>query len=450
LQKKNGKSRISVIGLGFVGLSLSVANARCGFSTIGVDINEQKISNLQKGIPDFFEPKLQEMLKSALSSGLLEFTSNIERAILNTDLTFLTVGTPPTKNGKVDLSQVKKVVTKISQVLQKKKGYHLLVVKSTVAPQTTDNTIKPILSSFIDSGKLDLVVNPEFLREGSAIDDIFKPHLIVIGAYNKSAGKKLENYYTKFYSKMPEVIHTDPTTAEFIKYANNAFLATKISFINSIANICQQVPNVDVNTIANAIGKDSRIGPLFLKAGPGFGGSCLPKDLSALIEFSNKFGKKNTLFKAVKEVNDTQPQRILELLQKIGVLGKNKTISILGLAFKKDTDDIREAVSIKLVKEIIKKGNKIKVHDPMAIGNFKKIFGNKITYCDTTDNCLKNSDCCVLLTEWNEYRKLGPNDFRNRMKHTNIIDARRILEPERFSDLNFMAIGLGQSEQQIP
>ncbi|MGI0094685.1 MAG: UDP-glucose dehydrogenase family protein [Nitrosotalea sp.] len=439
------KPRISVIGLGFVGLSLSVANAKCGFSTIGVDINEQKIDNLKKGIPDFFEPKLKNMLKRGMSSELLEFTNDIEKAILSTDLTFLTVGTPPTKNGKIDLSQIKKVVAKISQVLQKKKRHHLLIVKSTVAPQTTENTIKPICKSLIDSGKLDLVVNPEFLREGSAIDDIFKPHLIVIGAYNKNAGNMLENYYRRFYSKIPEIIHTDPTTAEFIKYSNNAFLATKISFINSIANICQQIPNVDVNAIANAIGKDSRIGSLFLQAGPGFGGSCIPKDLSALIDFSNKFGKKNTLFKAVKEVNDTQPLRIVELMKKLKVLDKNKTISILGLAFKKDTDDVREAISVKVVRDLIKKELKIKVHDPMAMNNFRTIFQNKIIYCNTVDKCLEDSDCCVILTEWDEYKKLNPSNFKNKMKQSNIIDARRILEPHRFSRLNFMAIGLGKS-----
>lgn len=440
------KLNISVIGLGFVGLSLSVTNAKRGFMTIGVDINEKKINNLKKGIPDFFEPKLKDMLKNGLSSGLLEFTNDIEKAILGTDLTFLTVGTPPTKNGEIDLLQIKKVLIKISQVLQKKKRQHLLVVKSTVAPQTTENIIKRICKSSIDSGKLDLVVNPEFLREGTAIDDIFKPHLIVIGAYNKTAGKILENYYRKFYPKMPELIHTDPTTAEFIKYTNNAFLATKISFINSIANICQQIPNVDVNAIANAIGKDSRIGSSFLKAGPGFGGSCLPKDLSALIEFSNKFGKKNILFKAVKEVNETQPLRILELMKKLNVVNKNKTISILGLAFKKDTDDIREAISVKLVKELVKKRMQIKVHDPMAMNSFKNIFHNKVIYCDTVKECLEDSDCCILLTEWEQYKKLSSSDFKERMKNPNIIDARRILDPQKFSGLNFMAIGLGQSQ----
>ena len=206
----------------------------------------------------------------------------------------------------------------------------------------------------INTGKMDVVVNPEFLREGKAIKDILEPHLIVIGQYNKKSGDLLEKYYRSFYQKLPEIIRTDLTTAELIKYANNAFLATKISFINSIANICQKIPEADVNTVAHAIGKDSRIGPLFLNAGPGFGGSCLPKDLNGIIKFSDDLGNLNKLFKAVKQVNDTQPDRIIELMKEMKVLSPKKTVSILGLAFKKDTDDIREAVSEKLVRRIRK------------------------------------------------------------------------------------------------
>ena len=436
------KPSISVIGLGFVGLSLAVANAKNGFMTIGVENNEKKIGNLKKGIPDFYEPKLKEMLNDILNSRLIEFTSDIEKAVLNTDMTFLTVGTPPTKSGKIDLVQVKNVVTRISQIPQKKKR-HLLAVKSTVAPQTTENVIKPILRPLIDSGKLDVVVNPEFLREGSAIKDLFEPHLIVIGEDNKNAGKLLERYYRKFYSNVPEIIHTNITTAEFIKYANNVFLATKISFINSIANICQQIPGVDVNVIAYAIGKDSRIGPLFLKAGPGFGGSCLPKDLSALIDFSNRFGKKNLLFKAVEQVNENQPRVILDLMKQMSILRKGMTVSILGLAFKKDTDDIREAISTKLVRNLLRIGLKIHAHDPMAINNFKKIFENKIKYFQNVKDCLKNSNFCILLTEWEQYAKLTDADFKSNMKTPNVIDVRRILDPTKFSKINFKAIGLG-------
>ena len=290
---------------------------------------------------------------------------------------------------------------------------------------------------------MDIVVNPEFLREGFAIQDILKPHLIVIGADNKTGDKILEKYYEKFYSRMPEIIHTDLTSAELIKYANNAFLATKISFINSIANICQKLPESDVNEIAYAIGKDTRIGPLFLKAGPGFGGSCLPKDLSGLISFSRKINESEKFFEAVKNVNSEQPKKIIQIMKKMNVLEKNNSIAILGLAFKKDTDDVREAVSIKVVDNLVKRGLKVKVHDPMAMKNFEKIFGDRIIYCKSISSCLEKTNCCVLFTEWEQYKKLNSNNFKG-MKQKNIIDARRVLDINKFTKMNFEAIGLGK------
>ena len=242
------------------------------------------------------------------------------------------------------------------------------------------------------------------------------------------------------------MLRTGFTTAELIKYSNNALLATKVSFINSIANICQNIPKTDVSTVAYAIGKDPRIGSDFLKAGPGFGGSCLPKDLSALIEFSNKFDDVNSLLKAVKKVNDTQPLRIFKMINQMTKRNKNKTIAILGLAFKKGTDDIREAISVKLVKMLIRKGFRVKVHDPMAIKNFKSLFTDKVSYSISVDQCLKNSNCCVILTEWDNYKKIKPQKFKNTMKTVNIIDTRRVLEPSKFLGMNFRAIGLGNRD----
>lgn len=437
------KNKISVVGLGFVGLSLAVTNANKGFPTIGVDIKNEKISNLKKGIPDFFEPKLDKMLKEAIEKKKIQFTTKLDYAIKNSNITFLTVGTPLKKNNTIDLSFTKNAIKKIFLAVKNKKQFHLLVVKSTLPPLTTQNFILPVFRKLIKLGKMDIVVNPEFLREGFAIDDLLKPHLIVIGSNKKRSSLMLENYYQKFYKNPPEMIHTNIPTAELIKYANNAFLATKISFINSIASMCQNIPESDVNSIAYAIGKDSRIGPLFLKAGPGFGGSCLPKDLSGLINFSQKIGKNSEFFKAVKEVNDSQYLRVIELMKEQKVLKKNNTIAILGLAFKKDTDDVREAVSVRIIKKLLRLGLKIKVHDPMAIENVRKIFGKKITYHLKINECIKNSNCCLLLTEWEEYFKLQPSYFKKYMKKTNLIDARRILEPEKFSKLNFKAVGLG-------
>jgi len=449
LKAKSSKIKVSIIGLGFVGLSLAVTSSQRGFMTVGADINKTKIANLKSGVSDFYEPQIENLLHKSINTSSIEFTTNLHYAIQNTDLSFLTVGTPSTKSGGIDLSYIKQVIKQVYRILKTKKSYHLLVIKSTVAPQTTNDVILPVFQSLIRKGKMDVVVNPEFLREGHAIKDIYEPHLIVIGQYNSKSGKFLRKYYSDFYPKLPKIIYTDLTTAELIKYANNSFLATKISFINSIANICQKIPGTDVNTVARAIGMDSRIGPDFLQAGPGFGGSCLPKDLSALIDFSTKIGDNNEFFKAVRGVNEIQLQGIMDLMKEMKSFSKNKKIAILGLAFKKDTDDVREAVSVKLVRKLIKKGLKIKVHDPMAINSFQAIFGNKISYHKEIEDCLTNSECCIILTEWNQYKKLKQTDFTHHMKFPNVIDARRILDPKKFSKINFKAIGLGYDKFRI-
>jgi len=436
------KPKVSIIGLGFVGLTLAVTNAKKGFETTGIDTDNNKIARLRLGHPDFYEPKLKKYLDDSLRTKKILFTNQLSE-VPNTDITFITVGTPPLDDGRIDLSQVKKVSSSLAKILKKKKSNHLVVIKSTVIPTTTQNHIAPLFKSLRN---VSVLSNPEFLREVSAVDDTLYPHLIVIGQDNKKDGDKLEKYYRSFYAKMPEVLRTGFTTAELIKYSNNALLATKVSFINSIANICQNIPKTDVNTVAYAIGKDPRIGPDFLKAGPGFGGSCLPKDISALIEFSNKFDDVNSLLKAVKEVNDTQPLRIFKMINQMTKRNRNKTIAILGLAFKKGTDDIREAVSVKLVRMLIRKGFRVKVHDPMAIKNFKSLFTDKVSYSISVDQCLKNSNCCVILTEWDNYKKIKPQKFKNTMKTVNIIDTRRVLEPSKFLGMNFKAIGLGNRD----
>ena len=436
---KQNKPIISVVGLGFVGLSLAVVNAKYGFYTIGIDNNKNKLKNILAGNPEFFEPNLEYYLKDSISKKKISFSSDL-REVLKSDITFVTVGTPSRNDGKIDLSNLRRVVTNLSKILRKKRKNHLIVIKSTVVPTTTQNLILPLIQN---NSKVGIVVNPEFLREGNAIRDLVKPHLIIIGYENSSDFDTLKNYYKLFYKNPPEILKTSPTTAEMIKYSNNAFLATKVSFINTIANICQNLPSVDVNKVAYAIGKDPRIGPQFLNAGPGFGGSCLPKDLLALIKFTDKFGKTNELLKTVKEVNQLQPSKILDILQNMNLLKSKNKISVLGVAFKKDTDDLREAVSIKIVNGLLKKGLKVSVHDPMAIDNFRKIFGKKIDYHSNVNECLKNSDCCLILTEWDEYRNLKPSLFKKYMKKTNLIDARRILDPIKFSKLNFKAIGLG-------
>ena len=431
-------SNISVVGLGFVGLTLAVINAKKGFTTIGIDVNNKKLEQLKNGKPDFFEPKLDEYLKKSIKQNKIKFTKNFND-ILKTDITFVTVGTPSLKQGNIDLTYIKKAVNEISKVIKNKK--HLIVIKSTVIPTTTLKIIFPIFSK---NKNTTVVVNPEFLRESNAINDLLKPHLIVIGENKSKDGKELVKYYKKFYGKLPEIICTDFTSAEMIKYANNSFLATKISFINSLANICQKLPKTDIQIIANAIGKDPRIGPLFLNAGPGFGGSCLPKDISALLNFSKKIDDSHKILKAVLEINQKQPRKIIDIVEDMGILKNKKTISILGVAFKKNTSDIREAISIKLVEILLRKKINIKIHDPMAKENFKKRFGKKVVYCETVNKCLDNSDCCVILTGWDEYKKLKPEIFKKYMNNVNIVDAQRILSTKDFENINFRAIGLGK------
>ena len=436
------KPTISVIGLGFVGLTLAATNAKLGFRTIGIDNDYSKLSILKKEQAPFFEPKLNQFLKTSLKNQSIEFSKDYKK-ILDSDITFITVGTPPKNDGNIDLKYVISVSKIISKILKEKKKKHLIVIKSTVLPTTTMTKIIPLFKK----KNIDVVVNPEFLRESRAIDDLLKPHLIVIGQQNKKSGIKLMSYYKQFYKKMPEVLETDPTTAELIKYSNNAFLATKISFINSIANICERLPNTDVKTVAYAIGKDPRIGSLFLNAGPGFGGSCLPKDLSALIQFSNKFGKVNDLLRSVKKINEFQPTIILKMMENVGILKKMNKISILGLSFKKDTDDVRFSVAISLTRQLLKKGIKINVHDPMAIDNFKAIFKNKVEYQPTIKQCLKDSVGCIILTDWDEYKNIKQSDFIKNMKIPNVIDTRRVLNPKKYEKIYYKSIGLGNSKK---
>lgn len=438
------KDRISIVGLGFVGLSLAVANARNGFNTIGVDTDGAKIDRLKVGQPDFFEPGIDAMLMESIRQKKLHFTTDFGYAIRNTNITFLAVGTPLESGAdKVNLSHVKSAVERISLLVRSKNDFHLLAIKSTVPPLTTENLILPAFNDLIKDGRVDVVMNPEFMSEGTAIANLLKPPSVVIGANSKRGSLALEKYYKDFYKTPTEIIRTNIATAELIKYASNAFLATKISFINSIASLCQEIPGSDVNAVAHAIGKDPRIGPLFLRAGPGFGGSCLPKDLMGLIEFSEEIGKRSDLFKAVKEINNEQLKTMIEMIREQRILSKGNTIAILGLAFKSGTDDVRGAMSVRVVEKLLECELEIKVHDPMALKNFKQIFGSRISYSTSVGECINGSDCCIILAEWDMYKDLKPSDFK-RMRSANIIDARRILRAEEFQCMNFRAIGLGR------
>ena len=430
--------KIIIFGLGFVGITLAIFLASKNQNVIGVDIDKKKIQELKKGISPIYEPRIEHALKKALMKRLV-FTNKIEK-ISKDDIVFVTVGTPSKKDGSIDLKFIKSVSKKIVGLIKNMSNLPLVVIKSTILPGTFEDTIKPIFIKNSISSK-NIVINPEFLREGSALEDTLHPHQIVIGGERKTA-KTLEKFYRKIYSNKVPIEISNHITAELIKYANNSFLATKISFINSIANLCQTLPGTNIDQIARSIGRDPRIGSLFLNAGPGYGGSCFPKDVKALISLIKKRRVGSDLLISVHKTNLNQVKIVLRLISKYVKPLKNSSISILGLAFKENSDDIRESVSIKLIKKLLKNHVKVKVHDPKAMKNVEKVFGKKITYYKHPEDCLKNSNCAIILTSWKQYFSLSNKEF-SKMKTPILIDTRRILAGKK---INVKYIGLGIGE----
>jgi UDPglucose 6-dehydrogenase len=441
-----GSADISIVGMGYVGLCTAATFASRSFRTVGIDIDRERIQQIRKGKAPFHEPQLDGMLEKAVKTKILDATSDISAA-RDTRITFVTVGTPSKSDGSIDLTFLKSAITDLGRALYGKPGYHLVVVKSTVIPGTTNGIVKPMLEHFTKTKvgpKLGLCANPEFLKEGTAINDALHPDKIVVGTGDKKSADKITELYELFYRKeLPPVIVTSPESAELVKYASNAFLATKISFINTIANIAQQVPGVNVGTIAEAIGLDPRIGSLFLKAGPGYGGSCFHKDLQALIHYSKKKGYNAVLFRATEETNEKQAIRVVRMAEKLIGSLSDKRVAILGLAFKKDTDDIREAASLRVINQLKKRSAKVIAYDPMAIPNTKRLLSDQISYAKDPHSALEGADCAIIMTEWDQFRNLKAKDFQAYMKTPNIVDARRIYNPDAFNDLNYVAIGVG-------
>jgi UDPglucose 6-dehydrogenase len=386
------------------------------------------------------------MLKAAIRKKKIQFTTDI-KTLADGQTTFITVGTPSNEDGSINLSYVKKSVEDIGSAIKGAHDYHVVVVKSTVVPGTATEVVRPILES--SSGRtygedLGLCSNPEFLAEGAAIKGTLQPDKIVIGAVDEKSGDALSRLYRRIYSgkKIPTIL-TNPTTAETIKYASNTFLATRVSTINTIANICQRLSGADVETVAKAIGLDPRIGPLYLKAGPGYGGSCFHKDLQAVIAFSKSIDYDPVLLSAVEEVNQRQANEIVKLSERLLGSLDNRRVSVLGLAFKKDTDDVREAASLRVIDQLVKKGANVAAYDPMATPNARKVLPEQVEFAEDYKSCLAGADCCILMTEWDEFRRLKPGELKSIMKSPNIIDARRILDQNDFRDFNYLAVGLG-------
>lgn len=454
LPEKQGRIRlkmfnICVFGLGYVGLTVSVCFAIRGFQVLCGDIIEEKVEQINKGEVNFYEPMLNELLAKAIRNRRIKATTDLEGMLAESDFSFICVGTPNKPDGSIDLSQVKNACRYIGGGLGKRNKYHVVVVKSTVVPGTTQNMVKSIIEEYsgLRVGKdFGLTVNPEFLQEGSAINDMLHPDRIIIGEYDKQSGNALENLYKSFYyGKCPQILRMNLSSAEVIKYASNAFLAMKISFINEIASLCERLPEVDVVKVAEGIGLDSRIGTRFLRAGLGFGGSCFPKDVKALIDFAATVGSESLILKSILSVNEKQPLKAVEFAKELVGSLKDKTIALLGLSFKPNTSDMREAPSLKIIDKLKGEGAKIKVYDPAALGEAKKLLGSKVIYAVSPIDAIKNAECCIIVTEWDEFKKLTPEDFLNNMRYPAIVDGRRIYDPKIFSGkTRFKAVGLGE------
>ena len=442
------KPRVSIFGLGYVGLTFAATLASRGFKVVGYDIDERKLELIKRGKPPFYEPGLEELLAEAVSNGNLTVTRDPEEAVNNTDVTFITVGTPEGPDGGADLSQLHSALRDLGRGLAKKQSWHLVVIRSTVPPGTSRSAAKLLEEMTgkkcgVDFG---LCMNPEFLREGNAIEDNLNPDRVVIGECDKRSGDYLEGLYKAFLGgRLPPMLRTSLENAELIKYANNAFLAMKISFINMIANLCERIPYADVEEVARGIGLDKRIGPYFLKAGLGWGGSCFPKDLKALLHVGRELGVDLPLVEATVEVNERQPLKAVEFAERaLGDL-RGRRVAVLGLAFKPNTDDMRGAVSIKIVNKLVEKGARVVVYDPKAMPNAKRIFGDKVEYAESALDAIKGADCAIFVTEWDEFKSLKVEEVAKLMKNPVIIDGRRIFDPRTIPPtIRYYAIGLGK------
>lgn len=452
-EKRDHMTKISVVGAGYVGLVSACCYAEKGNPVIICEVDSARRSLIEEGKAPFREPSLDESLKSAISSGRLAVTDNMLDAVLDSDAIFITVGTPSKKDGSIDLAQTRSASKEIGTALRERGEYSYVVMRSTVVPGTTSRVVRPILEKSSDKRvgeDFGLAVNPEFLKEGSAVEDTYHPDRIVIGELDTKTGDFLHEFYVKFHdSKPPPILRMSSSSAEMVKYASNSFLAMKISFINEIANMCEKIPGVDVVRVAEGIGLDPRIGRKFLNAGLGFGGSCFPKDVRALIAWSEHLGHSPGFLKAVLKANEMQVSRAIELA--VGELGslERRRVAVLGLAFKPETDDIREARSIALIHRLLRLGARVTAYDPVATKNAERVFHERINYAKSSLECIDGADCCIVATEWDEFRKLNPEEFLSHMNRPVIIDGRRIYDPNTFlRKLRYRAIGLAHSKAE--
>jgi UDPglucose 6-dehydrogenase len=404
---------------------------------ICADNNEKKIETLSGGEIPIYEPGLEELVKKNVRNNRLRFTSDVGEAVRSSDIIFICVGTPPRDDGSADLTGIERVSKVIAENMN---SYKLIVEKSTV-PVETGEWVRSTVNAFNKKGhEFDIASNPEFLREGSAIEDFTEPDRVVIGVESKRAEELLRQLYGPLGT---EIVVTNIKGAEIIKHASNSFLATKISFINALSNICEKV-EADVNEVAEGIGLDSRINKHFLKAGIGFGGSCFPKDLKAFIRISEKLGYPFGLLREVEKINEMQKDLAVRKASEMLWNLPDKVIGVWGLAFKPNTDDIRSAPALDIIKKLLAEGAKVKAFDPVAMDNARTELGEKITYCHDAYEAVQDADCVMLMTEWNEFKEVDWQRIKSIMKQPVVIDGRNIYDPAKMKDMGFKYTGVGR------
>lgn len=429
------KKNIAIIGTGYVGLVTGACLADMGNKVFCVDIDKNRINNLKKGIVPFYEPGLEKLIKKNTKNKRLFFETNLAIAVSQSGIIFITVGTPAQENGEANLSYIEKAAESVGKNLKK---YAVIAIKSTVPPKTC-RRIREVIKKH-SPVSFDLISNPEFLREGSAVRDFIKPDRIIIGAESEKAKKIIKELYSPLKSPL---LYVNFESSEMIKYASNAFLATKISFINEIANVCELV-GADVEEIAKGMGLDPRIGSQFLKAGLGYGGSCFPKDVHALHQSAGINGYSFCLLKSVIEVNNNQRKLIVKKMEKMLGGLKNKTIAVWGLAFKANTDDVRESASVEIIELLLEEGAKVKAYDPIASENAKKILSEKIIFCGNSYEALEGSDALLIATDWDEFKRADLLKIKKLLKRPNIIDGKNIYSPAKMKKVGFSYISVGR------
>lgn len=431
--------QISVIGTGYVGLVTGACFAEFGVNVLCMDNDEKRIARLEKGEVPFYEPGITELVAKGISQGRLSFTTELMRAVDHGEVIFIAVGTPPKKDGSADLSFVEEVGRGIARAMN---SYKVVVTKSTVPVGTGAFLRKVISAAQSKTLSFDIVSNPEFLREGSAIEDFMRPNRVVIGSDSERATALMKDLYRPLYLIETPVVVTDIPTAEMIKYASNAFLATKISFINEIASLCERV-GANVQMVAKGMGLDRRIGSKFLHAGPGFGGSCFPKDLAALVQMGEQAGYSMQIAEAAAAVNLRQRERMVEKISEtLGGL-KGVTIGMLGLSFKPNTNDLREAPALAIAQELMDQGATVRAFDPAALEESSRMLPGLVPCRDAYETAT-GTDALVLMTEWNEFRNLNFDKLKKLMRRTILIDLRNVYESSRVTEFGFRHVSVGR------